>query len=142
MKFSRGFEKEADLLGVQYLYKTGYDPTAMVTFFERLQAKQKKKPGTLSKLFRSHPPTGSRIKNIQRAIDELLPDQPQYAISTSEFAEVRTRLIGLEARSRPQSRDPNRPTLKRNPSDRTIPGEDDPEADDDERPTLKRRISD
>ena len=142
LKFSRGFEKESDLLGVQYLYKTGYDPTAMVTFFERLQAKEKKKPGTLTKLFRSHPPTGSRIKNIQRAIDELLPDQPQYAISTSEFMEVRTRLIGLTARSRPQSRDPNRPTLKRNPSARTIPGEDDPEADDDERPTLKRRISD
>jgi len=143
LKFSRGFEKESDLLGVQYLYKTGYDPTAMVTFFERLQAKEKKKPGTLTKIFRSHPPTGSRIKNIQRAIDELLPDQSQYAISTSEFAEVRARLIGMQARSKPQSRDPNRPTLKRNPSDGTISGDDDLEAEDgDERPTLKRRISD
>ena len=143
LKFSRGFEKESDLLGVQYLYKTGYDPTAMVTFFERLQAKEKKKPGTLTKIFRSHPPTGSRIKNIQRAIDELLPDQPQYAISTSEFAEVRARLIGMQARSKPQSSDPNRPTLKRNPSDGTISDEDDLEAEDgDERPTLRRRISD
>ena len=143
LKFSRGFERESDLLGVQYLYKTGYDPTAMVTFFERLQAKQKKKPGTMSKLFRSHPPTAKRIKHIQRAIDELLPDQPQYAISTSEFGEVRGRLIGLEARNRPQSSDPNRPTLKRNPSARTIPGEDDPVSDEgDERPTLKRRIGD
>ena len=142
LKFSRGFEKEADLLGVQYLYNTGYDPTSMVAFFERLQAKQKKKPGTLTKLFRSHPPTGSRIKKVQKTIDELLPGRPEYALSTSEFEEVKSRLVRMESRSRQVETDPDRPTLKRRPSAGDSTEDDDAEATDDDRPTLKRRISD
>ena len=139
LKFSRGFEKESDLLGVQYRYNTGDDPTSMVAFFERLQAKQKRKPGTLTKLFRSHPPTGGRIKKVQKAIDELLPSKSEYALSTSEFDQVKARLTALESRSRQVETDPDRPTLKRNPS--ADPGADD-ETNEDERPTLKRRITD
>ena len=141
LKFSRNFEKEADLLGVQYLYSTGYDPTAMVTFFERLQAQEKKKPGTLAKLFRSHPPVGGRIKKVQQSIDRLLPSRAEYAVSTSEFDQVKARLAALESRSRNVETDPERPTLKRRPAGGVEQRTDD-EADEDERPTLKRSVSD
>src|SRR5262249_53957902 len=60
VKFSRGAEKEADRLGAQYMWAAGYDPNALITFFEKLQAKDKKKPGTLSELFNTHPTTSSR----------------------------------------------------------------------------------
>ena len=75
MKFSRNFESEADYLGVQYMYKTGYDPQAFVSFFEKIEAKDKKKPGTLAKAFASHPPTPDRIAKTQEEIKQILPTQ-------------------------------------------------------------------
>src|SRR5216110_2231165 len=72
LTFSRGFESEADYLGLQYMYKSGYDPTAFVDFFEKIQSKEKKKPGTMSKIFSSHPPTDARIRNSQKTIQEIL----------------------------------------------------------------------
>ncbi len=138
LKFSRGFEKEADFLGMQYLYKAGYDPTSMVTFFERLQAQQKRKRGSLAKAFSSHPPTGKRIKLIQERMTEILPAKPEYVISTNEFETVRERLVRLTNSTKRDETDPDRPTLRRNPSSDTIdPSADEPE-DEDERPTLKR----
>jgi len=92
LKFSRSFEQEADLLGLQYLYKAGYDPTAFVDFFERIEALEKKKPGTASELFRSHPNTASRIRYAQTNMQELL-QQPQYVVTTSEFIEVKQQLV-------------------------------------------------
>lgn len=141
LKFSRGFEQEADFLGVQYLWKAGYDPTAMVTFFERIQAQKKKKEGGgVAKVFRSHPLTKDRIKKTQEAIAEVLPERPEYAFNTSEFADVKTRLERTMTVSRKESDDPNRPTLRRKPSDGTVPaGESGDVSDDEERPTLKRR---
>src|SRR6201998_1885446 len=56
LKFSRGFEAQADMLGLQYMYKAGYDPTAFVDFFEKIQSLEKSKPGTMSKVFSTHPP--------------------------------------------------------------------------------------
>src|ERR1035438_1981186 len=61
LSFSRGMEAEADLLGLEYMYKSGYDPVAFVDFFEKIQSLEKKKPGTVSKVFSSHPPTDDRI---------------------------------------------------------------------------------
>ncbi len=137
LKFSRGFEKEADFLGVQYLYKTGYDPNAMVTFFERLQAKDKKKPGTLAKAFGSHPPTGDRIKEVQKAITDFLPMRAEYAVTTSEFDQVKQRLARLQGHSKTEQQDPSKPTLRRKPSSGdTIPVDDKAE---DDKPSLKRR---
>src|SRR6267142_1900461 len=72
LKFSRGFESEADMLGLQYMYKAGYDPTAFVDFFEKIQSKEKKKPGTMAKIFSDHPPTDARIKNSQKTIQDIL----------------------------------------------------------------------
>ncbi len=92
LKYSRNFEREADLLGVQYLYKAGYDPAAMVDFFEKLEAMEKEKPGTMAELFRSHPITSERVKNTQKNIQDLLKAQPQYVLTTSEFSQVKGRL--------------------------------------------------
>ena len=144
LRFSRGMESEADLLGLQYLYKTGYDPTSFIDFFEKLLAEQKRKPGTLSKLFSSHPPTGTRIEKTQERIGEILPAKPQYVVSTSEFLEVQARLASLTNRSKTGEEDPNRPRLRRNPTGGTIPTDDaetteDGAEEEDERPTLKRR---
>ncbi len=144
LKFSRGFEEEADMLGSQYLYKAGYDPAAMISFFERLKAKNKKRPGTLTKVFSSHPLTEDRIREVQKVIAELLPSRPEYALNTSEFSDVRARLDRLQAGRRKQQDDPDRPTLRRKTNSDKIPagsegaGSEDPE----ERPTLKRRMTD
>ena len=139
LKFSREFEEDADFLGVQYMYKAGYDPASMVQFFERLKAQEKKKKNFVARAFSSHPMTKSRIKKVQKTIDELLPEQPEYAVTSSEFDDVKQRLARLNARRKPKEQDPNRPTLKRNSNTEPIlPGEMDSE-DEDERPKLTRR---
>ena len=141
LKFSRGFEQEADLLGLQYLYKAGYDPTAFVDFFERMEALEKKKPGTVSELFRSHPNMSSRIKNTQKNVQELLQQQPQYVVTTSEFRELNQYMARMlnQRRNQPAS---TGPTLRRPPKGATEPAENHDgtqQEPDDERPTLKRR---
>ena len=84
-KFARSFEAEADYLGVEYLYKAGYDPQALISFFERVQAGEKQKPGFMAKAFSTHPQTADRIKKTQREIDRILPARETYVLSTSEF---------------------------------------------------------
>jgi predicted Zn-dependent protease len=145
LKFSRNFEAEADYLGVQYMYKTGYDPTAFVDFFEKIQTMEKRKPGTLAKMFSTHPPTDDRIEKTQKQIATLKP-KPEYVITTSEFNDVKSRLAMLENQRRPDktSDDPNKPTLRRNPnSNAPIEDETDPskksKGDEEDRPKLKRR---
>lgn len=142
LSFSRAFEKEADLLGLQYMYKAGYDPNGFVDFFERLEALEKRKPGSITKIFRSHPPTGDRIEEAQKNIAELLKEKPEYVVTTSEFDEVKERINLLQARRRATPEDPNRPRLRKAPgSNVPIDGEDGkkPKEAPDERPTLKRR---
>jgi predicted Zn-dependent protease len=112
LQFSRAFEAEADLLGIEYLYKTGYDPEAMVDMFEKIQALGQKQPGLVAKVFSTHPATGDRIVQTQKNIQELLKEQPQYVISTSEFDRVKARLLALENRRKNQPYDPNRPVLR------------------------------
>src|SRR5262244_2142711 len=92
LKFSQTMESEADYLGLQYMYKSGYDPTAFVDFFEKIQSLEMKKPGTLSKVFSSHPPTPNRIKNAQNEIQKILEAKPEYVVNTSEFNDVKGRL--------------------------------------------------
>jgi predicted Zn-dependent protease len=140
LKFSRAFEEEADLLGLQYLYKAGYDPTAFVDFFERMAAMEKRKPGTVSQLFRSHPQVASRIKTTQRSIQELLAVQPQYVVDTSEFREV-TQELTRYARIRKGTPEKSGPTLRRKAGSGPISADDAEKSrpDQDERPTMKRR---
>jgi predicted Zn-dependent protease len=149
LKFSRGFEAEADYLGVQYMYKAGYDPGAFVDFFEKIQTMEKRKPGTMSKMFSTHPPTDDRIAKSQKEIADVLKSRPEYVVTTSEFDDVKTRLAMLENQRRPDktTEDPNKPTLRRNPnSNAPIEDETDPskksKGDDEDRPKLKRRPSD
>jgi predicted Zn-dependent protease len=137
LKFSRGFEREADLLGLQYLYKSGYDPTAFVDFFERMEAMEKRRPGTVSVLFRSHPNMASRIKSTQATIAELLPKRPMYVMTTSEFDGVRQQLAS-SLRFRRATPEKTGPTLYRTNKTGADRGEDD-SAEKDERPTMKRR---
>ncbi len=143
LTFSRGFEREADDLGLQYMYKAGYDPTAFIDFFEKLQSLEKKKPGTMAKVFSSHPPTDDRITNAQANIQKFLEAKPEYVLSTSEFEQVKSRLASIKARVKPTGEDPNRPRLSRRPGSGKIDPEgkegDKKTADEDERPTLKRR---
>jgi predicted Zn-dependent protease len=137
LKFTRGFESEADYLGLQYMYKTGYDPQAFVAFFEKVQAKEKNKPGTLSKAFSTHPQTPDRIEKSQEEIAHVLPARPQYIVSTSEFDDVKARLAALENRRKLTDEKDNAPTLRR--SSKPADDKDGGEQKDDDRPTLKRR---
>ena len=95
MKFSREFESEADLLGVEYLWKSGYDPNASIDLFEALASTEKRQPGSVAKLFRAHPLTPERIEKTQKNIDKLLPARAQYVLNTSEYEDVRARLEGM-----------------------------------------------
>ncbi|MEP7343413.1 MAG: M48 family metallopeptidase [Acidobacteriota bacterium] len=139
LKFSRGAEKEADRLGAQYMWASGYDPNALVTFFEKLQSQEKRKPGTLEKVFRTHPMTGDRITEVRDLVSRF-PDRGEYQINTSEFNQVKSRLVANSA-SRPinNSRGDGRPTLKRRP--RTDSDDNSTDSDAPNRPVLKRRDS-
>jgi predicted Zn-dependent protease len=136
LKFSRGFEAEADYFGLQYMYKAGYDPNAFVTIFEKLQALDKKKPGTLSKAFSTHPQTPDRISETQKEIATILPPKDQYIETTSEFNDVKARLAAIENRHKVDNPNEKKPTLRRTASD--SPSKDGDQQDDG-RPTLKRR---
>ena len=137
LTFSRGFEAEADYLGLQYMYKTGYDPQAFISFFEKVQAQEKKKPGTLAKAFATHPQTPDRISRSQEEISQILPARAEYTVTTSEFDQVKARLAALENRRKiVDEKDSGKPSLRRTSStDKT--SKDDKK--DDDRPTLKRR---
>jgi predicted Zn-dependent protease len=136
LKFSRGFEAEADYFGLQYMYKAGYDPNAFVTIFEKLQALDKKKPGTLSKAFSTHPQTPDRISETQKEIANILPPKDQYIETTSEFNDVKARLAAIENRHKVDNPNEKKPTLRRTASDSSSK---DGDQQDDGRPTLKRR---
>ncbi len=137
LSFQRGFEAEADYLGLQYMYKAGYDPQSFVSFFEKLQAMEKKKPGTLAKAFASHPQTPDRIAQSQQEIEKILPMRPEYTVTTSEFEDVKSRLASLENRRKVNdNKDTNKPSLRRTSATDTPNGTT---TSDDDKPTLKRR---
>jgi len=140
MKFQRNFEAEADYLGLQYMYKTGYDPQAFISFFEKIQAKEKKKPGSLAKAFASHPQTPDRIEKSQEEIATILPAKAEYIVSTSEFDDVKGRLAMIENRHKVlDEKDSNKPTLRRTSTSDKSGGSSGGSNSDDDRPTLKRR---
>jgi len=142
LAFSRGMEAEADYYGLQYMYKAGYDPTAFVDFFEKIETLEKKKPGSVAKVFSTHPMTDDRIKKSQEEIQTILTPKPEYVVNTSEFNDVKNRLSMLHNRRKITNDDPNRPRLRRAPGTGTGPVDDNDgttKTDPDERPTLKRR---
>ncbi|HTT22588.1 MAG TPA: M48 family metallopeptidase [Candidatus Sulfotelmatobacter sp.] len=145
LTFSRANEREADHLGLQYMYKAGYDPAAFVDFFEKIESLEKKKPGTVAKVFSTHPMTDDRITAAQKEIQQDLPPRSEYVVSTSEFNDVKARLVMLHGRRKLDTNsDQSRPTLRRAPGSGNGPVDANndgtkPKADEDDRPTLKRR---
>ena len=141
LTFSRGFEAEADYLGLEYMYKAGYDPQSFISFFEKIQATEKKKPGTLAKAFATHPQTPDRIEKSQKEIQDVLPAREQYVVDTSEFDQVKARLAAIENRRKMTTpEDKDRPSLRRTTADSKTGDKNGKEGDD--RPTLKRRDND
>src|SRR5881392_1457639 len=112
LKFSRDAEREADFLGLQYMYKAGYDPNSYVTFFERIQADEKRRPGTIGKAFSTHPPTPERIENTQKEIARILPARQEYVVTSSEFDSVKGRLRHIMFARKAVDNGPNKPTLR------------------------------
>jgi predicted Zn-dependent protease len=142
LQFSRGDEREADYLGLQYLYKTGYDPQALVDFFEKIQAREKSRSGSLAKAFSTHPMTSERIKLAQEEMNTILPARDEYLVTSSEFDQVVGRLRVIENRGRMEDakEEDDRPTLRRRTTTRVPSSEESSDSGNDEqdRPTLKR----
>jgi len=139
LEFSREFETEADWLGLQYMYKAGYDPQAFIQFFEKIDALEKHKPGTLSKVFADHPQTPDRIRHSEEEIATIMPAKADYMVSTSEFDDVKARLARIENKRKLNDKGKgNTPTLRRVGGTNNDPSKPDSTTSDD-RPTLGRR---
>jgi beta-barrel assembly-enhancing protease len=136
LKFSREFEAQADYLGVQYMYRSGYDPQAFISFFEKIQALEKRKPGMVAKAFSDHPQTPDRIQHSQEEIAHILPARDEYTVTTSEFDDIKARLARIENKRRlTDSKDGKKPSLRRASTGST----DDDSKSGDDKPTLHRR---
>jgi len=145
LQFTRTDEKEADYLGLEYMYKAGYDPNAFVAFFEKVASDEKKQPGTIPKIFSTHPPTPDRIEASQKEIATILPQRSEYIVTTSEFDVVKHRLQLIEQNVKVNDKNPNKPSLRKKTAQTTAPqpGDtsttgSDPNSDPD-RPTLQHR---
>jgi beta-barrel assembly-enhancing protease len=143
LTFTRAMEAEADYLGLQYMYKAGYDPVAFVDFFEKIQTLEKRKPGSVAKVFSTHPMTEDRIQKAQKEIQTILAPRPEYVVNTSEFNDVKARLAMLHNRRSLNNQDDNRPRLRRAPGSGNGPVDQNDDGstqtNSDDRPTLKRR---
>ncbi len=138
LQFSRQFESEADYLGLQYMYRAGYDPQAFIQFFEKIDALEKHKPGTLAKVFADHPQTPDRINRSEDEIATIMPAKPDYVVTTSEFDDVKARLARLENKRKiNDGKGGNKPTLRRVGGTNNDPNN--PNSSTDDRPTLGRR---
>jgi beta-barrel assembly-enhancing protease len=141
LKFSRDFEAQADFLGIQYMYRSGYDPQAFISFFEKVQALEKRKPGLVAKAFSDHPQTPDRISHSQEEIARILPARDEYTVTTSEFDDVKARLARIENKRRLlDTKDKNKPSLRRASTTDDKNGQaGQPGNSGDDRPTLHRR---
>ena len=140
IKFSREFEAQADYLGVQYMYRAGYDPQAYISFFERVQVLEKHKPGTVAKVFSDHPQTPERILHTQEEIAHILPARDEYTVTTSEFDDIKARLARIESKRRlVDSKDLKKPSLRKASGSSDAPASPSSTPSGEEQPTLHRR---
>ncbi len=139
LEFSREFEAQADYLGIQYMYRAGYDPQAYIDFFEKIQALQKRKPGLVAKAFSDHPQTPDRIAHSQQEIARILPAKDEYLVTTSEFNEVKARLARIENRRRLLQAAGPKPSLRRASTTPGSPNAQPGNSSPTDRPTLHRR---
>jgi predicted Zn-dependent protease len=98
LKGARDFESQADRLGVDYLDRSGYDPTASIDMFERIEATERKRSGPLARLYQDHPVTQSRIEATQKHLAEIAGKRDEYLINTSEYEQMRPRAVTIEER--------------------------------------------
>jgi len=135
LSFSRGFESEADYLGLQYLYAAGYDPGAAIEMFEKIVSLEKQQPGSMARVFSTHPMNSDRIEKAQAEIARILPQKPEYIVNTSDYIAVRDRWLSILNQRRTRAEKAmKRPALRRAPGS----GAPDPDTGDD-RPTIRRR---
>jgi beta-barrel assembly-enhancing protease len=140
LQFSRAFEAEADWLGLQYMYKAGYDPQAFIQFFEKIDALEKHKPGTLAKVFADHPQTPDRIMHSEEEIATIMPAKPDYVVTTSEFDDIKARLARIENKRKLNDKsNGNKPTLRRTADSNNPSGSGTGTSTTDDRPTLGQR---
>jgi predicted Zn-dependent protease len=143
LHFSREFEAQADYLGVQYMYRAGYDPQAFISFFEKVQALEKRKPGLVAKAFSDHPQTPDRIEHSQAEIAHILPAKDEYTVTTSEFDDVKARLARIENKRRlTDSKDSKKPSLRKASTSKDDPNttaQTNPNGQPSDQPTLHRR---
>jgi beta-barrel assembly-enhancing protease len=141
LKFSRANEKQADFLGLQYMYKAGYDPNAFVAFFGKVMDEERRHPGSMASVFEDHPPTGDRIIAAEEEIQQILPKRSEYLVSTSEFDDVKARLQTAITQRRRQKKDDSGPTLRKRAPDQTTTqsGKQPSDSGDDQPPVLQRR---
>jgi predicted Zn-dependent protease len=138
LEFSREYEAEADFLGLQYMYKAGYDPQAFIQFFEKIDALEKHKPGAIAKVFADHPQTPDRIAHSEEEIATIMPAKPDYVVTTSEFDDIKGRLARIENKRKLNDKgNDNKPTLRRVGGGSSDPNN--PSSSDDDRPTLGHR---
>ena len=135
LKFNRQDEQQADFLGIQYLWKAGYDPEAFPTMFGKIIEEQRRDPGSVPALFLDHPPTPDRIIRAEEEIKSILPKRSEYLVSTSEFQSVQSRLNRILGQMSREGSKKNRPTLVRRPPQT---GQGTPGDDDDKPPVLRR----
>jgi predicted Zn-dependent protease len=141
LKFSRADEAEADMLGLQYMYKAGYDPSAYVTFFSKIIEQDRQSPGSVPTVFNSHPPTPDRIVKSEERIKEMLPKREQYLVSTSEFEDVKARLQSIMSLKKKGEKREGPTLRKREPTDQTGTEQQptDTSKGEDKPPVLRRR---
>jgi predicted Zn-dependent protease len=114
LKFSRADEQQADFLGLQYMWKAGYDPKAYLAMFANIIRQERKDPQSVPSVFMDHPPTKDRIIAAQEEIQTILPKRQQYLVSTSQFQSVQERLDSILSKMK-MNGGKNHPTLEGHP---------------------------
>jgi len=94
LRNSRQSESEADLLGTDIMYDTGFDPHQMAVFFAKLE-EQGGKQSAVTQFLSDHPNPGNRVQSVSKEVATLAP-KSSYRADSSGFRDVKTRVAGLK----------------------------------------------
>ena len=104
LKYSRTAESQADIMGTQILYDSGYDPRAMAQFFEKIETEQKGSGPV--EFFSNHPSPDNRIERVNQEVDALGGGRRGSNDNSRQFTEIKRyvqSLAGPPAKAQPQS---------------------------------------
>jgi hypothetical protein len=93
LRYSRTAESQADVMGTQVLYDTGYDPRAMAQFFEKLEADTKGK--NPPEFFSDHPSPERRVGRVDEEIEKLGGAPPNARRDSAEFEAIKREVLAL-----------------------------------------------